>query len=661
MQINRSNSPQPITFYGNITASGDISASGTLSLGEGANFIGGKRFITSTDGFEFRDGTLKAIGGIIGKHITASGDISASGLISTNTLSIASTADGGATIGNDQILHAGIEASAPDLTVGQATTATNITAVATTDNAEFFVGVLDGASGAQVVETSTKLKYNPNSGKLTANGDISASGTVFADKLHLKASTTPGPIIQLENDSGGSGADSFIRFGDSGENYSYALGVDDSSNTFRLAYNGSSFDGAVLGTNDRITIDTSGNVGIGTTSPTAKFHVEGDISSSGDIKALTFTSPTLDITDGSAQMTADKPLTFGTLVSTDLGRLNIEHDDSDGSITNNRGLLTILNTGGGGIKFGSTTSHHITSSGGAKITGELTVVNGNIRSNNNFDFLQLGGSAQQINVGKFGMSASYSGVNTAISNMATSNAAVFGGDVSVGPHSNGSLGIGTLTPGEKLEVVGNISASGTITGLTGSFSALVGDTSQGTSLEVEGPITGSAFRGTKHILRNETIYINDNPFVQNSVYFGNSLGNQPNNWNDPQAAGGAITSTNTISIAEDDMNWGYILPFDISKVEVQCSLRPALGNGDDFTLAIYTADRQNDAASANMTITKVANSSGVTFSAAKYVTNDLTYTADLDKGSLIFVGVGSEDATDAKNARGLLNITVTAR
>jgi hypothetical protein len=189
----------------------------------------------------------------------------------------------------------------------------------------------------------------------------------------------------------------------------------------------------------------------------------------------------------------------------------------------------------------------------------------------------------------------------------------------------------------------------------------VGDTSQGTSLEVEGPITGSAFRGTKHILRNETIYINDNPFVQNSVYFGNSLGNQPNNWNDPQAAGGAITSTNTISIAEDDMNWGYILPFDISKVEVQCSLRPALGNGDDFTLAIYTADRQNDAASANMTITKVANSSGVTFSAAKYVTNDLTYTADLDKGSLIFVGVGSEDATDAKNARGLLNITVTAR
>ena len=239
---------------------------------------------------------------------------------------------------------------------------------------------------------------------------------------------------------------------------------------------------------------------------------------------------------------------------------------------------------------------------------------------------------------------------------ASDTVVIEGNDVAIGTFATNRIELN-----KPITCSSSVSASGTITGLTGSFSALVGDTSQGTSLEVEGPITGSAFRGTKHVLRCETIYINDNPLVQNSVYFGNTLGNQPNNWNDPQAAGGAITSTSTISIAEDDMNWGYILPFDVSKVEVQCSLRPALGNGDDFTLAIYTAARQNDAASANMTITKVANSSGVTFSAAKYVTNDLTYTADLDKGSLIFVGIGSEDATDAKNARGLLNITVTAR
>ena len=107
------------------------------------------------------------------------------------------------------------------------------------------------------------------------------------------------------------------------------------------------------------------------------------------------------------------------------------------------------------------------------------------------------------------------------------------------------------------------------------------------------------------------------------------------------------------------MNWGHILPFDISAVEIQCSLRPALGNGDDFTLALYTANRSN-ASNTAITLTKVAVAQ-TTFVAAQYKTNDLTYTADLDKGTMIFVGVGSEDATDAKNARGLLNITVTAR
>ena len=225
--------------------------------------------------------------------------------------------------------------------------------------------------------------------------------------------------------------------------------------------------------------------------------------------------------------------------------------------------------------------------------------------------------------------------------------------------TSAKLGIGTDSPGETLEVVGNISSSGTVQGLTGSFSALVGDTSQGTSLEVDGPVTGSAFRGTKHILRNETIYINDNPFVQNSLYFGNSLGNQPNNWNDPQATGGTISSVSSFTIAEDDMNWGYILPFDISAVEIQCSLRPALGNGDDFTLVLYTANRSS-ASNTVITLTKVAVSQ-TTFSASNYKTNDLTHTANLDKGTMIFVGIGSEDATDAKNARGLLNITITAR
>jgi hypothetical protein len=66
---------------GHITASGNISASGNLSLGDGTNLLGGKRLITSTDSYEFRDGKITALGGFITSQITASGNISASGEI----------------------------------------------------------------------------------------------------------------------------------------------------------------------------------------------------------------------------------------------------------------------------------------------------------------------------------------------------------------------------------------------------------------------------------------------------------------------------------------------------------------------------------------------------------------------------------------------------
>jgi hypothetical protein len=179
-------------------------------------------------------------------------------------------------------------------------------------------------------------------------------------------------------------------------------------------------------------------------------------------------------------------------------------------------------------------------------------------------------------------------------------------------------------------------------------------------IDAEGGVTASAYQGTKHILRCMSFYINDNPWIQNSIYFGGTLQHQQTNWNDPQAVGGTIATTANFNIAEDDMNWGIILPFDVSAIEVQCSVRPALGNGDTYTLAIYTGARHNGGGDANITLTKVANQNA-TIVAAEYVTNDLTYTANLDKGTMIYVGVGSSDATDAKNARGIMNIIATQR
>ena len=169
----------------------------------------------------------------------------------------------------------------------------------------------------------------------------------------------------------------------------------------------------------------------------------------------------------------------------------------------------------------------------------------------------------------------------------------------------------------------------------------------------------------KHVLRCNAFYVNDTPFVQNSLYFGNAIGNNPYNWNDPAAAGGAISSTSSFTIIGDDENWGIVLPVDISKIEIQCSLRPSLGQGDDFSLAVYTGVRSDDS-SAALTLTKVGHQS-VAFSSTNqnYTRNDLTgddaIVGNYDAGTMIYVGVGSEDATNAKQARGYMNITVTER
>ena len=185
------------------------------------------------------------------------------------------------------------------------------------------------------------------------------------------------------------------------------------------------------------------------------------------------------------------------------------------------------------------------------------------------------------------------------------------------------------------------------------------ETTVNDNLTVTGNLTSAGFVGTQHIVRNSAFYVNDNPFVQNSLYFGHNTGSQPMNFNDPQAAGGTISSVSSFTIVEDDMGQGIILPCDISKVEVQCSLRPNLGDGDDFSIVMYTGIR-SDNSNTDLTLTKVAIAQ-TTFNASVYTTNDLTYTGDLNKGTMIYVGVGSEDATDAKNARGIMNITVTQR
>ena len=202
-------------------------------------------------------------------------------------------------------------------------------------------------------------------------------------------------------------------------------------------------------------------------------------------------------------------------------------------------------------------------------------------------------------------------------------------------------------------IAGNLTSGGTI---TGEF------------MVAEDSITADNFIGQYVVLRCSAFYTNDVPMVQNNLYFGNSVGHQPMNWNDPAPVGGAISSTSSFTIGGDDENWGIVLPFNISKIEVQCSLRPQLGVGtasagdsDSYTVAIYTGVRSTDS-SADLTLTKVAhNTETISDTINRYTQNDVDYTGDLNKGTMIYVGVGTEDSSDMKNGRGYMNITVIRR
>ena len=228
-------------------------------------------------------------------------------------------------------------------------------------------------------------------------------------------------------------------------------------------------------------------------------------------------------------------------------------------------------------------------------------------------------------------------------------------------------GVGTITTGvwNGTAIAAAYMATGTASAQGALELATTGEADTGT--DTARAVTAAGLKShvdanaRKCILRHQAFYVNDNPMVQNSLYFGSSLGHQLGNWNDPQAAGGVIGDTASFTINKVDENWGMLLPFDISKVEVQCSLQPQLGTSDDFTVAIYTGIRGDDSAAA-LTLTLVAhNSISFSSSANRYVQNDVSVTADYVKGTMIYVGVGSEDATDAKNGRGYLTVTVTER
>ena len=612
-----------------------------------AQSAGVNKFIVDTSGNVSAEGTISSSGLLSGTALTlATNGVSAFVVSAEGALSASSTLAGTAlTVATNGITTATIEAN------GNISSSGTISTEALIGHGEITELAVDGAISASGTGSFVSLnvadngiaKFNVDTnGHVSASGDISSSATLLGTDLDLrvagvaKASIDTDGNIAAEGNISASGVlnANTVQLAHNGVNTLNVsnAGAISASSTIQ----GTAFTAQTNGAT-KATIDASGNIA-----------AEGEISSSSTLSGDRLILTTAGVhkasisTDGeiaaegfisSSGLLAGRSATFA---SAGVNALTITTAGAISASSTIAGTALTLATNGA-------TKATIDASGNIAAEGEIS--SSGVLYGTAFETRVNGSLKSTVNT-----AGNFFCAGTATANGAISSSATLAGTAL----TLATNGVNALT----VDTVGNVSSSA-----TGSFRALTiaDDGVTQAAIDAEGGITGSNFQGTKHILTNHAFYVNDNPFIQNSLYFGNTVGNSPYNWNDPQPIGGDPMTVSSFDISDDDQSWGRILPFDVSKIEILCGLRPGLGVGDQFSLVLYTASRVEGTVTL-IELTRVAQN-GVTFDGGgKYTNNDLTYTGNLDAGTMIYVGVGTNTSSpSAKNAKGYMGITITQR
>ena len=207
----------------------------------------------------------------------------------------------------------------------------------------------------------------------------------------------------------------------------------------------------------------------------------------------------------------------------------------------------------------------------------------------------------------------------------------------------------------NISASGNISSSGTILGLTGSFQALVGDTSQGTSLEVAGPITGSiikstndsGFVGTPLIVHQFMAYLPS--FTDGNFYYGhNTYGPYHHVW------------TNNLSSEPTDMSglgaarhahFMHIVPVNMKNISLKGTVQASNTAADTVSVKIYKTTRSNSATSTNSTLTLLGTATSDKIDNVNHCFNmDMSSTSTINAGEalvLLLIPTGTSCAIRA--------------
>ena len=420
-----------------IDGSGNTALTGNLAVA-GTSTLSGNTSVTGTLGVT----SNATVGGTLGvtSNATVGGTLGVTGTSNLANTSITGTITGSTdvvNIGSGQIY----KDSSGNVGVGTASPLTKLDVRGVGYVSELNINYGISTDGNAIINGGTNLYLRPQSGSLIcetsgaerlridSSGNVGIGGTPSA-LLHIQATS---PSLRIQAASGNSGVLDFYRTAsvNSGQIAS------ESTNALVFSTNGVGNSGLA----ERLRIDSSGNVGIGTASPIRKLSVEGG--GIGFQDAGGSTSRAISWIDST---TSNSPLQILGNSTTGNCYLSVL-TNTFGSAATER--LRIDSSGNVGIGTASPATK-LTVSGSSGTGSELRVVSTTANTGGKVTLYENTSACWEISA-PIGANGPFTVKD------------IFNNQERLRINSSGSVGIGTTSPTAKLDVSGDAKVSGTLT------------------------------------------------------------------------------------------------------------------------------------------------------------------------------------------------------